>query len=84
MVRKVAVQITKLVLVLSLAAFVVNTVTPVRGARYFAVLIGSVLVFLICLFLLKKLGGDNTSDRFYISLMKVLNKLSGRNTGAQP
>ena len=43
--RKIFVQITKLVSVFSVAVFLV---TPVRGGRHFAVLGGSVLVFLIC------------------------------------
>ena len=52
-------------------------VTPVRGGRYFAVQLSSVLVFLICFLVVKGLDGDKTKDRFCVSRMKILNKLSG-------
>jgi hypothetical protein len=77
MVRRVAVQITKIALVFSVVVFVV---VPLGKATHFLVLLSSVLLFLICIFLLRKLVGENTGDRFTTFLLK---KLSRKKSGDQ-
>jgi hypothetical protein len=77
MVRKVAVQIIKMVLVLSLVVFVV---TPIRPAKYFLIVTGAALLFLVCLFLLKQLVGEDTGDRLTTFLVK---KFSRKSTAEQ-
>jgi hypothetical protein len=73
MLRNVVVFALKVMLVFSLAAFII---WPVRGGKNFLVVVGSCALLSICILLLRKLSGEDTGDRFTTFLVK---KFSRRN-----
>jgi hypothetical protein len=55
--KRVVMQVIKMAMVLAVVVFVI---TPVYMHGQFILLIGSIALFLICLFLLKNLDGENS------------------------
>jgi len=55
--KRVLLQAIKMAMVLAVVVFVITPAIP-RGK--FLLLVGSVILFLICLFLLKNLDGENS------------------------
>jgi len=57
MLKRVVLQVIKMAMVLAVVVFVI---TPVHTRGQFLLLIGSIALFLICLFLLKNLDGEDS------------------------